>query len=96
MEVPMLEGEEGVKASELYGMAFKKGAGNSIEERFKPLIDYYKEITGEEETNPNAIIPATVAPIASSAVRTAGHSAALRSGSSPPRPWDNASCPNHP
>jgi hypothetical protein len=52
----MLEGEEGKKAYELYGAAFRNGSGNTMKERFKPLIDYYKEITGEEYTNPNAII----------------------------------------
>jgi hypothetical protein len=56
MEVPMLEGSEGDKAYELYGAAFRNSSGNTMQERFKALIDYYKEVTGEEETNPNAII----------------------------------------
>ena len=57
MEVPMLEGEEGKKAYELFSAGIKTPpAGNGLQGRFKALIDYYKEITGEEETNPNAII----------------------------------------
>lgn len=28
----------------------------SIQENFKKLLDYYKEVTGFEETNPNAIM----------------------------------------
>lgn len=56
MEVPMLEGEEGKKAYELYSAAFRNSSGNTMQERFKGLIEYYKEVTGEEETNPNAII----------------------------------------
>ena len=56
MEVPMLEGEEAKRAYELYGMGFKPIAGGNMQERFKELINYYKEVTGEEYTNPNAII----------------------------------------
>lgn len=57
MEVPILEGEEGEKAYELYGAGFRNNAGGgTIEGRFKALIDYYKVVTGQEETNPNAII----------------------------------------
>jgi hypothetical protein len=57
MEVPMLEGEEGKKVYELYSAAFKTPSKEKgLEGRFRALIDYYKEITGEEETNPNVII----------------------------------------
>ena len=56
MEVPMLEDEEVKKAYELYGLAFKITAEGNMQERFKALISYYKEVTGEEYTNPNAII----------------------------------------
>ena len=52
----MLEGEEAKKAYELYGKGFKVSSGGNMQERFKDLINYYKEITGVEEINPNAII----------------------------------------
>jgi hypothetical protein len=55
MDVPMLEGEEGKKAQELYAAGFRT-PGSNFQKKFKALIDYYKEVTGEEETNPNAII----------------------------------------
>jgi hypothetical protein len=57
MEVPMLDEEEYLKAYELYGecmrdMTFQ--GGRLL--RFKPLLDYYKEVTGWDETEPNAIM----------------------------------------
>lgn len=53
MEVPMLDEEEFKKAAELYKLAFRPG---SMDERFKPLRDYYKDVTGWDESNPNAIM----------------------------------------
>lgn len=53
MEVPMLNEEEFRKAAELYKLAFRAG---SMEERSKPLRDYYRDLTGWDESNPNAII----------------------------------------
>jgi len=52
--VGMLNEEEYRKAHELYGKAFKNKG--SIEERFKELLDYYFEVTGEVETVPNAVM----------------------------------------
>src|SRR5688572_12853667 len=57
MEVPMLEGDEGKKAYELYSAGIKTpSGGKGLQSSFKALIDYYKEVTVEEYTNPNAII----------------------------------------
>ncbi len=56
MEVPMLEKEEAQIAYELYGAGFKHSIGGSMQARFKPLLDYYKEVTGFETTNPLAVI----------------------------------------
>ena len=50
MEVPMLEGEEKVKAYEIMN-----GKGNLFE-RLKAVVDYYNEVTGENYTNPNAVM----------------------------------------
>lgn len=62
MEVPMLDEEEYSKAYELYGQAIEntrqESAGQPI---FKPLLDYYKQITGWDETEPNAIMHHRVA-----------------------------------
>lgn len=55
MEVPMLDIEEFAIARELYSQAFKHGQG-SMEQRFKPLLDYYNDITHWNETVPNAIM----------------------------------------
>lgn len=55
MEIPMLNEEEHAIASKLYSDAF--GAkGKTRAERFKPLLDYYREVTGFNETEPNAIM----------------------------------------
>jgi len=51
MDVPMLDEDEFEKASELYSSGFKD---RSL--RFKPLLDYYNDLTGYEYTNPNAIM----------------------------------------
>ena len=55
MEVPMLDKKEFEIAQKLYSLAFKS-RGNSLKERFKPLTDYYFDITGFTETNQNAIM----------------------------------------
>jgi hypothetical protein len=62
MEVPMLDEDEYAKANELYGQAIRevKLHGGRIL-RFKPLLDYYKDVTGWEETEPNAIMHHRVA-----------------------------------
>ena len=57
MEVPMLNEEEYAKAYELYGQGMKNIHENSSRlVRFKPLLDYYKKVTGWDETEPNAIM----------------------------------------
>jgi hypothetical protein len=54
MDVQMLDDVEYARAAELYKAAFSlKG---SREQRYELLLDYYKEITGFEETEPNAIM----------------------------------------
>lgn len=55
MEVGMLDEREFKVAAELYshGMRTKEG---TRKERFKPLLDYYFKITGEVETEPNAVM----------------------------------------
>lgn len=55
MEVPMLDEEEYTVAWKLYTDAFQ-AKGKTRYERFKPLLDYYKEVTGFEESEPNAIM----------------------------------------
>ena len=58
MEIPMLDENEYQKAHILY----RKGMKNSgvslsnTQERFKELLDYYFEVTGFKETEPNAIM----------------------------------------
>jgi hypothetical protein len=57
MEVSMLDEEEFAIASKLYSEMFKDINNlGSIENRSKPLLDYYKSVTGEEETNANAVM----------------------------------------
>ena len=57
MEVPMLDEEEYAIAAKLYSQGFEKiESGKSREERFKPMLDYYNNLTGFEETEPNAIM----------------------------------------
>lgn len=59
MDIPMLDSEEGKIASKLLSEGFqeaRKLSKASIQENFKKLLDYYKEVTGFEETNPNAIM----------------------------------------
>jgi len=52
MDVPMLDEEEFKKAKELYGLGFK----NTKSDRFKPLLDYYNDLTGFQETEHAAIM----------------------------------------
>ena len=57
MELAMLNEEEFTIAYKLWSEcvdARKPGVDRLI--RFKPLLDYYKSVTGEEETEPNAIM----------------------------------------
>ena len=62
MELPMLDEEEYRIAAGLYGEGFKRRSGGmSRAESMQPLLDYYKEVTGMEETEPNAIMHHRVA-----------------------------------
>ncbi len=56
MEVGMLDEEEYAIAYELYGKIIRNTSANSKEERNKELVDYYFNLTGERDTNPNSII----------------------------------------
>ncbi|KIC64234.1 hypothetical protein [Chryseobacterium taiwanense] len=59
MDVPMLDKEEAEIASKLLSEGFqeaKKQMKAPISENFKKLLNYYKDLTGFEETNPNAIM----------------------------------------
>lgn len=59
MDVPMLDEEEGKIASKLLAEGFqeaKKDRKTPLNENFKKLLDYYNNLTGFEETNPNAIM----------------------------------------
>ncbi len=57
MEVPMLDEEEYLIAYKLYGEAFKRLKSRMTrEESFKPMLDFYNELTGFGETEPNAIM----------------------------------------
>lgn len=55
MEVPMLDKEEHAIASKLYGKGFKI-LNKDRQIRFKELLDYYNDLTGFGETEPNAIM----------------------------------------
>ena len=55
MEVPMLNKEEHAIASKLYAIGFKV-LRKDRQERFKELLDFYNNLTGFEETEPNAIM----------------------------------------
>lgn len=53
----MLDEEEYLIAHKLYLESFnRRKSGMTREEGFKPLLDYYKDITGFEETEPNAVM----------------------------------------
>lgn len=59
MDVPMLDEEEGKIASKLLAegfQEFKTSRKTPLNENFKKLLDYYNNLTGFEETNPNAIM----------------------------------------
>ena len=55
MDVPMLEGEESKIASQLYAEGFKI-LEKDRQKRFKKLLDYYNDLTGSGETEPNVIV----------------------------------------
>lgn len=55
MEVPMLDEDEFASISKLYSQGFQL-TGKSLKVRFEPLCKAYLEITGFNETNPNAIM----------------------------------------
>ena len=52
MDVPMLDENEFKKAQELYSLGFK----NAKPDRFKPLLEYYNNLTGFETDVPAAIM----------------------------------------
>lgn len=59
MDVPMLDEEKGKIASKLLAegfQEFKTARKTPLNENFKKLLDYYNNLTGFEETNPNAIM----------------------------------------
>ncbi|PTT74328.1 zinc ribbon domain-containing protein [Chryseobacterium sp. HMWF035] len=59
MDVPMLDEEEGKIASKLLAeglQEFKTARKTPLNENFKKLLDYYNNLTGFEETNPNSIM----------------------------------------
>lgn len=60
MEVPMLNEKEYVIASKLYTKGFKT-LREGRQERFKELLDYYNDLTGFGETEPNAIMHHAIA-----------------------------------
>lgn len=56
-EVPMLNEEEHLIATKLYRHGFQTGKCTMTrQERFKGLLDYYKELSGYEEKDPNVIM----------------------------------------
>ena len=55
MEIPMLDKNEFAIASELYSKGFKV-AKSDRQEKFKALLEYYNNLTGFGETEPNAIM----------------------------------------
>jgi hypothetical protein len=55
MDVAMLNEEEYQVAYKLYGQGISAKDGTR-EDRYKPLLDYYFQVTGERETEPNAIM----------------------------------------
>jgi hypothetical protein len=57
MELPMLDDDEYRIANELYSKGFSdRELLPNRAERFKPLLDYYEQVTGWKETEPNAIM----------------------------------------
>ena len=55
MEIPMLDNEEFAIASKLYSKGFKITKADR-QERFKELLEYYNNLTGFGEIEPNAIM----------------------------------------
>ncbi len=59
IEMPMLDSEEAAIAEKLLAEGFQNAKNMMkapVSENFRKLLDYYKETTGYEETNPNAIM----------------------------------------
>jgi hypothetical protein len=57
MDIAMLDEDEYEIAYRLYGdMLQRARSGLTREASAKPLLDYYKQVTGMEETEPNAIM----------------------------------------
>ena len=58
MEIPMLDEKEYQRAHLLYSEGMKNNSVSlsNRQERFKKLLDYYFEVTGFRETEPNAIM----------------------------------------
>lgn len=57
MEIPMLNEGEYAIDYKLYGKGFQNRKGGVKRDLcFKELLDYYKDVTGFEETEPNAIM----------------------------------------
>ncbi len=56
MDVPMLDSEEGKIASKLLAEGFQEAIKQRKTPDFKKLLNYYKDLTGYEETNHNAIM----------------------------------------
>ena len=70
MEIPMLDEAEYARVSEAYLCAFRSYQGQrpvlaakfgpmdapDIQARFRPMLEMYTELTGFDETNPNAIL----------------------------------------
>jgi len=55
MEIPMLDKKEFAIASELYSKGFKIAKANR-QEKFIEVLEYYNNLTGFGETEPNAIM----------------------------------------
>ncbi len=57
MDIPMLDEDEYKIAQQLYKKGFRNRKNFKDRKiQFKELLDFYKEITGFEETEPNAIM----------------------------------------
>lgn len=57
MEIPMLDEEEYLQAHKLYGEGIRNiKFHKDIQLQFKALLDYYNQLSGFGETEPNAIM----------------------------------------
>ncbi len=57
MDVPMLNGEEFKKAAKLYSECMKDLQSHpNMAQRFKPLLDFYNELSSWDETNASAVM----------------------------------------